>query len=207
MKSFENLTIKQVKKEILAWEYDKENPQKIEVITIGQDPDADCYEQGDGHLCEQFYAEVMINDEVVNRGYEWDWEEETITSSFDPSQDDDDDDEDDDEPNVVAHLDYAAQHLDTLELSPAEDVDVNEVLPCKVTDIRMNYPFEVERGDFNVYKIAPAKTWGELLTETIKVFQREYEAGKAIAPHVLSDYIIERVDIHPNNIATIGIGS
>ena len=207
MKSFENLTIKQVKKEILAWEYDKENPQTIQVITIGQDPDADCYEQGDGHLCEQFYAEVMINDEVVNRGYEWDWEEETITSSFDPSQDDDDDDEDDDEPNVVAHLDYAAQHLDTLELSPAEDVDVNEVLPCKVTDIRMNYPFEVERGDFNVYKIAPAKTWGELLTETIKVFQREYEAGKAIAPHVLSDYIIERVDIHPNNIATIGIGS
>lgn len=89
MKSFENLTIKQVKKEILAWEYDNENPQKIEVITIGQDPDADCYEQGDGHLCEQFYAEVMINDEVVSRGYEWDLEEETITSSFDPTQDDD----------------------------------------------------------------------------------------------------------------------
>jgi len=86
MKRFEDLTIKQVKKEILAWEYDKENPQKIEVITIGQDPDEDCYEQGDGHQCEQFYAEVMINDEVVNHGYEWDLEEETITSSFDHKQ-------------------------------------------------------------------------------------------------------------------------
>ena len=205
MKSFENLTIKQVKKEILAWEYDKENPQKIEVITIGQDPDADCYEQGDGHLCEQFYAEVMINDEVVNRGYEWDWEEETITSSFDPNQEDDDDDEDD---GTVAHLDYAAQALDTLELSPAEDVDVNEELPCEVTTIRMDYPFEIEgNGSYNVYKISPAKTWGELLTETIKVFQREYNAGKAVAPHVLSDYIIERVDVHPGDLATISIGS
>lgn len=208
MKSFENLTIKQVKKEILAWEYDKENPQKIEVITIGQDPDEDCYEQGDGHLCEQFFAEIMIDDEPITRGYEWDMEEESITSSFDPNQEDDDEDGDELPSNVVARLNYAAQALDTLELSPAEDVDVNETLPHPVTYIRMEYPFKIEgNGSYNVYKISPANTWGELLTETIKVFQREYNAGKSVAPHVLSDYIIERVDVHPNDLATIGIGS
>ena len=117
-------------------------------------------------------------------------------------------DEDELPPNVVARLDYAAQPLGSLELSPADDVDVNEELPHAVTNIRMDYPFEIKGGgSYNVYKIAPAKTWGELLTETIKVFQREYLAGKAIAPHELSDYIIERVDVHPNDLATICIGS
>ena len=67
----------------------------------------------------------------------------------------------------------------------------------------------VENSDFNVYEIAPAKTWGELLKETIKVFQREYMSGNAQAPHVLSDYVIERVDVHPSpsHLATIMIGS
>jgi len=117
-------------------------------------------------------------------------------------------DEDELPPNVVARLDYAAQSVDSLELSPADDVDVNEELPHAVANIRMDYPFEIEGGgSYNVYKIAPAKTWGELLTETIKVFQREYKAGKAIAPHELSDYIIERVDVHPNDCATVHIGS
>lgn len=110
--------------------------------------------------------------------------------------------------HVTVRLDYAGQSVDSLELSPADDVDVNEELPHAVANIRMNYPFEIEGGgSYNVYKIAPAKTWGELLTETIKVFQREYEAGKAIAPHELSDYIIKRVDVHPNDLATICIGS
>lgn len=121
-----------------------------------------------------------------------------------------DKDEDNDElpSNVVARIDYAAQPLDTLELSPAEDMDVNEELPHPVTNIRMAYPFEIEgNGSYNVYKIAPAKTWGELLTETIKVFQREYNAGKATAPHQIGDYVIERVDVHPNDLATICIGS
>ena len=125
-------------------------------------------------------------------------------------QDADDDEEENGElpSNVVARLDYAAQSLDTLELSPADDVDVNGELPYAVTTIRMGYPFEIEgNGSYNVYRIAPAKTWGELLTETIKVFQREYEAGNAVAPHLLSDYIIERVDVHPGDLATICIGS
>lgn len=140
------------------------------------------------------------------------WDEETCEfhTLMRWDQDTDDDEEKDGElpSNVVARLDYAAQSLDTLELSPADDVDVNGELPYAVTTIRMDYPFEIEgNGSYNVYKIAPAKTWGELLTETIKVFQREYEAGKAVAPHQLSDYIIERVDVHPGDLATICIGS
>lgn len=207
MKTFENLTIKQVKKEIIAWETNMGSEAKtVEVIAIGQDPDSDMYEQGDGHLCEQFYAEVMIDDQYVKRTYEWDCEEENINTGFDSDQDDDDNKL---PSNVAARLNYAGQALDTLELDPMDDVDVNGKLPDTVTSIRMNYPFLVERGSYNVYNIAPANTWGELLTETIKVFQREYEAGNAQAPHVLSDYVIERVDVHPSpsHLATIMIGS
>ena len=110
--------------------------------------------------------------------------------------------------NVVARLNYAAQALDTLELHPDASVDIKQELPYPVTYIRMAYPFKIEhKGSYNVYKISPAKTWGELLTETIKVFQREYKAGKNIAPHAIGDFIIERVDVHPNDLATIGIGS
>lgn len=110
--------------------------------------------------------------------------------------------------NVLVRLNYAGQALHTTKLEPLPEVDVNGALPYPVTYIRMDYPFEIEgNGDYNVYKIAPAKTWGELLTETVKVFQREYNAGKAIAPHVLTDYIIERIDIHPGDLATIWIGS
>lgn len=110
--------------------------------------------------------------------------------------------------NVVARLEYAGQALDTLELNPRPEVDVNGKLPYAVTNIRMDYPFKIEGGgSYNVYKIAPANTWGELLTEIIKVFQREYEAGKTVAPHVLSDYVIECVDVHPNDLVTVLIGS
>lgn len=110
--------------------------------------------------------------------------------------------------NVVARLDYAGQSLDTQELEPLPEVDVNSALPYPVTRIRMSYPFEIEgNGEYNVYKIAPAKNWGELLTEVVKTFRREYEAGKAVAPHALGDYIVERIDIHPGDLATVGIGS
>ena len=208
MKTFENLTIKQVKKEIIAWETSMGTEAKtVEVVNIGQDPDDDMYEQGDGHICEQFYAELIIDDEPVKRCYEWDTEEESIIC--DMGSDDGDKDEDRLPQNVVARLGYAGQALDTLDLNPLPEVDVNRELPYAVTCIRMAYPFEIEgNGQYNVYEIAPAKTWGELLTETIKVFQREYEAGKAnSAPHTLSDYVIERIDIHPGDLATICIGS
>ena len=108
--------------------------------------------------------------------------------------------------NIVERCDYVAQPLNTLDLSGAQ-VDVNKTLEVPVKYIRMDYPFPVEHGSFNVYEIPEARTWGELLTETIKVFQREYNAGKNAAPHGLEDYIIEPIEIHPNNSATIIIGS
>lgn len=208
MKRFEDLTIKQVKKEIVYWETNHGTETKTIVVhSISQDPDEDMYQQGNEHWCEQFYATVEINDELFKLGYEWDTESEDILSSWGYEKNNDNDDLPE---NVVARLDYAGQALDTLELDPNDDVDIEGKLPDTVTSIRMDYPFPVERGSYNVYDIAPANTWGELLTETIKVFQREYNAGKADkVPHALSDYIIERIDIHPSpsHLATICIGS
>lgn len=123
---------------------------------------------------------------------------------------DEEDDGDNDEllpENVVQRCKYMGQPLDTTELCYS-NVELNESLKVPVTHIRMDYPFRIEGGgSYNVYEIVSAKTWGELLTETIKVFQREYKADKAVAPHQLSDYIIELVDVHPNGLATIVIGS
>ena len=108
--------------------------------------------------------------------------------------------------NIVERCDYVAQPLCMLDLSNAQ-VDVNKTLAVPVKYIRMDYPFPVERGSFNVYQIPEAHTWGELLTETIKVFQREYNAGKNATFHGLEDFIIEPIEIHPNNLATVLIGS
>ena len=109
-------------------------------------------------------------------------------------------------PNIVERCDYVGQSLATLDLSEAQ-VDVTKELAVPVYHIRMDYPFPVERGSYNVYRIQEAKTWGELLTETIKVFQREYNDGKCQAPHTLDDFVIEPINIHPNNCATVIIGS
>lgn len=106
--------------------------------------------------------------------------------------------------NIVERCDYVSQSL--LNLSVAQ-VNVTKELSVPVKHIRMDYPFPVEHGEFNVYRIPEAKTWGELLIETIRVFQREYEHHKAKLIHSLGDYIIELVEIHPNNLATIYIGS
>ena len=184
---------------------------KVEIKGVGFDWDV-CESDEEGERSLMVTACIMPEEECFkkDRGtHPWVmvWDEETCEFHTLQRWDQDDDDEDGLPSNVLARLNYAAQKLDTLELSPAEDVDVNEELPYTVNCIRMNYPFEVESGSYNVYRISPAKTWGELLTETIKVFQREYDAGKAVAPHVLSDYIIERVDVHPGDLATICIGS
>ena len=109
--------------------------------------------------------------------------------------------------NVLQRCRYAAQHLHTLDLT-GNNVRSDKKLPYTLTTIRMGYPFKIEgNGWYNVYKIAPATTWGELLTETVKVFQREYNAGKNDTFHGLEDFIIEGVDVHPGDLATIGIGS
>ena len=83
MKTFEQLTIKQVKKEILYWEQDNENPKSIEVVCVGQNPGEDIYYQGDGEPCEHFFAVVLIDGVSFLKGYEWDCADEDITASWD----------------------------------------------------------------------------------------------------------------------------
>ena len=183
----------------------------VTIESVGLDYDlSDIYDDEDD-CCVMVWADVQTEDERFQKEcglHPWAmwWNENDCNFHTAARWDQEDDEKDEEElpENVVARLKYAGQSLDTLELDPMEGVDVNEALPYAVTTIRMNYPFEVEHGSYNVYKIEPAKTWGE---ETIKVFQREYNAGKAIAPHQIGDYVIERVDVHPNDLATICIGS
>ena len=216
MKTFESLTIKQVKKEIIAWETEMGRvPKSVEIISVGQhstadDIDANIYTDDNGDTMEYFFARVIIDGEEKTRYYVWNLADEDIYTGMDEDPQDWEDNENDDAqlpPNIVERCMYVGQSLDTLDLSEA-NVDVTKELAVPVTFIRMDYPFLVERGDFNVYKIPEAKTWGELLTETIKVFQREYNADKKVqAMHTLEDYIIEPITIHPNNLATVCIGS
>jgi len=89
MKRFEELTIKQVKKEILYFEQDNENPKSIIVISIGLAPFKECYTQDNGMVCEHFYANVLIGEEPCSIGYEWNCDLESITASFDRDEEDD----------------------------------------------------------------------------------------------------------------------
>lgn len=91
MKRFEELTIKQVKKEILYFEQDNENPKSVIVICIGQSPDSEPYLQGDGTTCEHFFANVLIDGEPCSMGYEWNCDDEEITSSWNRDEENDDD--------------------------------------------------------------------------------------------------------------------
>ena len=219
MKTFEQLTIKQVKKEILYWEQDKENPKSIEVLSIAQDPSSDLYEQGDGTTCEHFFAVVEIDGVKQWKGYEWNCDEEDITSSWCDRAEleevgyenicDTYFDEDDDErlpENVVERCKYVSQTMDTTDLSHC-NVDVYAKLKVPVKFVRWNYPFEVERGSYNVYSIEEAHTWGALLTRIVEVFQKEYAEHESEMSHALGDYIIEPLDIHPNGLATVCFGS
>jgi hypothetical protein len=108
--------------------------------------------------------------------------------------------------HILQCCEYVGQPLHTSDLSGCS-IDTSTPLDEPVTDIRMAYPFKVERGSYNVYAIKPAHTWGELLTETVRVFQDLCDKGLNITFHGIEDFIIERVDVHPNNLATIGIGS
>ena len=219
MKRFEQLTFKQVKKEILYWEQDGENPKSVEVICAGQDPDSDIYEQGDGTTCEHFFAVVVIDGVKCWKGYEWNCDDEDITSSWDGPVCDEvgyegfmigiDDGEDNDElpSNVVERCKYVGQTMDTADLADC-NVDPEQELKVPVKRVRWNYPFVVEgAGDYNVYPIEPAKTWGELLTRIVEVFQREYAKHEDEMNHAICDYIIEQLDVHPNELATVCFGS
>lgn len=218
MKLFEQLTFKQVKKEILYWEQDNENPKSVEVVCIGQEPGSDIYEYGDGTMNEHFFAVVVIDGVKCWKGYEWNCDDEEISSSWDgPVCDkvgyecfmEETDDEGDDElpSNVVERCKYVGQTMDTAGLSHC-NVDTAQELKVPVTAVRWNYPFEVEGGgSYNVYPIEPAKTWGELLTRIIEVLQREYAKHEDEMRHAIGDYFIELLEVHPNGLATVCFGS
>lgn len=81
-------------------------------------------------------------------------------------------------------------------------------LLSKVKHIMIDYPFKIENGgQQNVYEIKPTQSLRELISETQKVFVREYNAGKCIAPHGLEDFAFEHIRVYRNNCANIYFGS
>lgn len=217
MKLFEQLTFKQVKKEILYWEQDNENPKSVEVVCVGQDPDSDIYPQCDFTPCERFFAVVVIDGVKRWRGYEWNCDDEEISSSwngpvcdevgyegFMPGNDDGEDEKDGKLPsNVVERYECVGQTMDSADLCECI-VDQEQELKVPVKRVRWNYPFVVEgAGDYNAYPIEPAKTFGELMTRIVEVFQREYAKHEDEMRFAIGDYIIEQLDVHPNGLATV----
>ena len=81
---------------------------------------------------------------------------------------------------------------------PYEGTDA--LLPSEVHNIRMDYPFSVVHGDYNVYSIRPCTTLKGLIAETQRVFCSLWDAGQSNAPHCLEDFVIECTllqDVHP----------
>ena len=73
--NFEAFTVKQIKKEIVFWETrGGRDAKKVEVLSIGQDPDADMYTYDDVITAEEWYesfnATVIIDGEVHVKEYE-----------------------------------------------------------------------------------------------------------------------------------------
>ena len=144
----------------------------------------------------------MIGAEIFRCGYEWDCDEESITASWRADEDDNDELPE----NVVERCDYVGMQMDSADLSNCS-VDANIELNVPVKHVRWNYPFEVERGSYNVYPIEEAHTWGELLARIVDVFQEEYDKHESEMAHELGDYIIEQMEIHPNGMVTVSFGS
>ena len=75
-KFFEDFTVKQIKKEIVFWETcGGRDAKKVEVLSIGQDPEADMYTYDDDVITaeewyESFNATVIIDGEVHVKEYE-----------------------------------------------------------------------------------------------------------------------------------------
>lgn len=79
MKQFKQLTIKQVEKEIIAWETEMGREAKtVDVIHIELHPEEDMYQQGDGSWCESLYAKVVIDGKKIRKCYEWNCDYEEI---------------------------------------------------------------------------------------------------------------------------------
>lgn len=109
-------------------------------------------------------------------------------------------------PNVVERHDYVGITMDST-IDEKEDLTFARKLKVPVKHVRWNYPFEVKEGSYNVYPIEETRTWGELLTRIVEVFQREYAEHESEMNHAIGDYIIEPLEIHPNGLATVSFGS
>ena len=81
MRRIENLTIKQIKKEVLAWEYNPREPKSIKVTDIYVDDDNEVFQNGYGHDSEMFYCTIVTNTAELHMGYEWDIINEEIVSA------------------------------------------------------------------------------------------------------------------------------
>lgn len=96
MKRFEQLTIRQIKKEIIAWETEMgREPKTVEVVSVGQhstseEIDANIYMDGpyDNITMEFFFARIIIDGEEMMRYYVWNCDEEEIyiSSNEDPQE-------------------------------------------------------------------------------------------------------------------------
>jgi hypothetical protein len=83
---FEAFTVKQIKKEIVFWETrGGRDAKKVEVLSIGQDPDADMYTYDDVITAEEWYesfnATVIIDGKEHVMEYEISLADGSICSS------------------------------------------------------------------------------------------------------------------------------
>ena len=178
---------------------------KVEIIGVGFDWDV-CESDEDGERSLMVTACIMPEEECFkkDRGtHPWVmvWDEETC--EFHTLQ------RWDQEETDGEYMGYVGQNVGVDEIdNDLEDKDLDKELKTHVNTIRMDYPFKVEHnGTYNVYPITEAKTWRELIQAILDVCKREYEAGNNAAPHALTDYVIETIEVHPGGLATIGIGS
>ena len=84
--NFEAFTVKQIKKEIVFWETrGGRDAKKVEVLSIGQDPDADMYTYDDVITAEEWYesfnATVIIDGKEHVMEYESSLADGSICSS------------------------------------------------------------------------------------------------------------------------------
>ena len=176
---------------------------KVEIIGVGFDWDV-CESDEEGERSLMVTACIQPEEECFkkDRGtHPWVmvWDEETC--EFHTLQ------RWDQEETDGEYFDYVGQNVGADEID-CELEDLDAELKTPVTSIRMDYPFKVEHnGTYNVYQIPEAKTRRELIQAIMDVCKREYEAGNNAAPHELTDYVIEPIEVHPGGLATVGIGS
>ena len=176
---------------------------KVEIIGVGFDWDV-CESDEDGERSLMVTACIQPEEECFKKDcgmHPWVmvWDEETC--EFHTLQ------RWDQEETDGEFFDYVGQNVGADEIDcELEDLDAELKTPVKI--IRMDYPFKVEHnGTYNVYQIPEAKTRRELIQAIMDVCKREYAAGNNAAPHELTDYVIEPIEVHPGGLATVGIGS